>query len=238
MSATEILASVDIVALRLDGNNQLQVLLIRREREPYAGQWALPGVIINGRCADTDLEAAATRALQDKARLTPAWLEQVATVGNGVRDPRGWSMSTSYLALVPPDTEVAGDDLQFAPLSQVLNRQQLLPFDHSQLITQAHERLSSKTVYTSLPLYLLPARFTVLDALGAFTACLGQALQNTSLRRRLERMKQEGWVHETGESNRPKLGRPQAILEHRPPPANRARTGSSELFIFDRSVLA
>lgn len=87
MSAVEVLAGVDIVALRLSEEGTLQVLLLRRQREPYAGQWALPGVLVNGRCADASLDAAAARALADKARLQPQYLEQVATVGNGVRDP-------------------------------------------------------------------------------------------------------------------------------------------------------
>ena len=45
MSAVEVLAGVDIVALRLSEEGELQVLLLRRQREPYAGQWALPGVL-------------------------------------------------------------------------------------------------------------------------------------------------------------------------------------------------
>ena len=64
MSAVEVLAGVDIVALRLSEAGALQVLLIRRQREPYAGQWALPGVLVNGRCVDASLDAAAERALK------------------------------------------------------------------------------------------------------------------------------------------------------------------------------
>lgn len=67
MSTVEVLASVDIVTLRLAPDAQhLQVLLHRREREPHAGQWALPGVIVNGRTPDISLEAAAERALREK----------------------------------------------------------------------------------------------------------------------------------------------------------------------------
>ena len=104
MASAEVLAGVDIVALRLGEEGELQLLLIRRAQAPFAEQWALPGVLVNGRCADASLDAAAVRALQDKARITPAHLEQVATVGNAVRDPRGWSLSTFYLALLAPDT--------------------------------------------------------------------------------------------------------------------------------------
>lgn len=230
MSTAEVLAGVDIVALRLGEGGALELLLIRRAQAPFAEQWALPGVLVNGRCADASLDAAAARALQDKARIAPAHLEQVATVGNAVRDPRGWSLSTFYLALLAPDTELQGDDLRFVPLAEVLGEELPLPFDHAQLVAQAAERLAGKAVYTSLPLYLLAPRFTVTEALTAFQACLGQAVQHTTLRGRLEKMKQQGWVVDSGEKNQPRMGRPQVLLEHHPQ--------ADGIFIFDRSVLA
>ena len=230
MSNAEVLAGVDIVALRLGGEGALELLLIRRAQAPFAGQWALPGVLVNGRCADASLDAAAARALQDKARIAPAHLEQVATVGNAVRDPRGWSLSTFYLALLAPDVELQGADLRFVALSEVLEGRLALPFDHAQLVFQAAERLAGKALYTALPLYLLAQRFTVTEALTAFQACLGQAVQHTTLRGRLEKMKQQGWVVDSGEKNQPRMGRPQVLLEHHPQ--------ADGIFIFDRSVLA
>ncbi len=230
MSTAEVLAGVDIVALRLGGEGALELLLIRRAQAPFAGQWALPGVLVNGRCADASLDAAAARALQDKARIAPAHLEQVATVGNAVRDPRGWSLSTFYLALLAPDVELQEADLRFVTLSEVLEGRLALPFDHAQLVLQAAERLAGKALYTALPLYLLAQRFTVTEALSAFQACLGQAVQHTTLRGRLEKMKQQGWVVDSGEKNQPRMGRPQVLLEHHPQ--------ADGIFIFDRSVLA
>ena len=230
MSTAEVLAGVDIVTLRLGGEGALELLLIRRAQAPFAGQWALPGVLVNGRCADASLDAAAARALQDKARIAPAHLEQVATVGNAVRDPRGWSLSTFYLALLAPDVELQGADLRFVTLSEVLEGRLALPFDHAQLVLLAAERLAGKALYTALPLYLLAQRFTVTEALTAFQACLGQAVQHTTLRGRLEKMKQQGWVVDSGEKNQPRMGRPQVLLEHHPQ--------ADGIFIFDRSVLA
>ncbi|EIK98194.1 hypothetical protein PMM47T1_02984 [Pseudomonas sp. M47T1] len=229
MNNAQILASVDIVALRLTAPQRLELLLIRRAREPFIEQWALPGVLVNGRCADASLDAAAARALDEKARVAPPHLEQVATVGSASRDPRGWSMSTIYLALLCPTTGLEGDDLRFIDLDEVLEGRQPLPFDHAALVAQAYARLTAKAVYTALPLHLLQPRFTVTEALAAFEACLGQAVQHTTLRGRLERMKEKGWIVDTGEKNRPPMGRPQTLLEHRPEPGR--------VFVFDRSVL-
>ncbi|MES2820451.1 MAG: NUDIX hydrolase [Pseudomonadota bacterium] len=229
MSSAEVLASVDIVALRLDSRMQLELLVLRRAQAPFAGQWALPGVLVNGRSADPSLEAAASRALASKARLQPAYLEQVATVGNAQRDPRGWSLSTCYLALVTPDAGLAGEDLKFVPLAEVLQGRLALPFDHAQLARQAAERLAGKAVYSALPLYLLAECFTVTEALAAFQACIGQAVQHTTLRGRLERMRGEGWIEDTGEKNLPARGRPQTVLRYTPM--------GRGAFTFDRSVL-
>lgn len=231
MSSAQVLASVDIVALRLEPQQQqLQLLLHRRQREPFNGQWALPGVIVNGSTRDANLEQAAQRVLRDKAQVLPRHLEQVGTEGNAKRDPRGWSMSTYYLALLTPDTETAVPGLRFVALQEVLDGHLSLPFDHLHLVRQSLERLASKSVYTSLPLYLAPSRFSVLDALHAIEACLGTPINNTSLRKRLERMKEAGWIEDTGEKNFPKKGRPQQLWQ-----LSEQHSGA---FIFDRSLLA
>lgn len=230
MSSIAVMASVDIVALRLDLQAQrLQVLLHRREREPHLGQWALPGVIVNGRTPDNSLDAAAARALQEKAQVLPRHLEQVGTEGNAFRDPRGWSLSTYYLALLDPGQVLDGEQQAFFDLDDLSARKVVLPFDHALLIQRACERLAAKSLYSSLPLYLLPARFTVLEALTATQACLGRTVNNTSLRKRLERLKDAGWVRDTGERIQPRLGRPQQVYEHLP--------HANGPFLFERSLL-
>jgi len=70
------LASVDIIALHLDrAPCRLGLLVIQRGRASFEGQWALPGVLVNGRYSDPNLDTAATRVLNEKARVR----EQVAT---------------------------------------------------------------------------------------------------------------------------------------------------------------
>jgi len=65
--------------------------------------------------------------------------------------------------------------------------------------------------------------------LGAVQACLGQAVNSTSLRKRLERLRELGWVRDTGEKNQPRLGRPQQLYQYTPP--------GERPFMFDRSLL-
>ena len=76
----------------------LQVLLTRRQEEPFAGMLALPGTFVG---IQEPLDEAAARALKTKAGLEGVYLEQLYTWGNPDRDPRMRILSVSYYALVP-----------------------------------------------------------------------------------------------------------------------------------------
>ena len=82
-------------------DHEICVLLIKRESEPHAGQWALPGGFINvGK--DANLVQAAERTLGEKTAVR-AFLQQVGSVGGLGRDERGWLLTVLYFALVKSD---------------------------------------------------------------------------------------------------------------------------------------
>ncbi|MGC3645874.1 NUDIX hydrolase, partial [Pseudomonas aeruginosa] len=82
----------------------------------------------------------------------------------------------------------------FLPLRDVRSERFAQPFDLAQQEQQACERLASMSVYSALPLFLLAPRFSVAEALKAFEWAIGQEVQHSTLRGRLERMKEAGWV--------------------------------------------
>lgn len=89
--------------------NGLRLLMIRRGGEPYKGQWAIPGGMVE---ENETTEAAAERELQEETSLTDVWMEQVYTVSTPGRDPRRSVLSCSYMAIVDEDRldAHAGDD--------------------------------------------------------------------------------------------------------------------------------
>jgi len=92
------LSTVDMTIFSLvDG--ELNVLLVRRDNYPFKDTWALPGGFINLK-KDGSIEAAAHRTLKEKTGLLSAYLEQIETIGSPKRDPRGWSLTVLYFALV------------------------------------------------------------------------------------------------------------------------------------------
>lgn len=153
----------------------------------------------------------------------------MATVGNAQRDPRSWSLSSIYLALLAADTELQGDDLGWFDLSAVLAEEFALAFDHAQLVAQAYERLSAKAVYTSAVIFAGAAIYRD-QRISQFSGVLGLGGAAHHLAWPLEKIKQQGWGRDTGAKNYPRMGRPQHLLEQ--------QASGAGLFVFDRSALS
>ena len=192
------LLTVDMAIFSVDAN-ELQVLLIKRSNYPAKDRWALPGGFVD-LAQDTDLMASAQRKLFEKTGLKSPHLEQVATIGNVKRDPRGWAVTTLYFALIDFKAfkRMATPQQEESQWFTISEAQQLdLAFDHQDLLNMAIERLSSKTRYTALPVSLMPSRFTLTELQKIYEIILGHALEKKSFRRR---MLEAGVVKETDET--------------------------------------
>lgn len=112
--------TTDVVLLRVGSSNpdnyrmlpklSLEVLLVRRGGHPYLGKWALPGGFVE---PGEPLDQAALRELKEETGAEEGiYLEQLYTLSDPGRDPRGWIISASYLALACSDKMYikAGDD--------------------------------------------------------------------------------------------------------------------------------
>src|SRR5262249_49329573 len=116
---------------------------------------------------DTDLESCALRKLKEKSGIDAPYLEQVGSWGNAKRDPRGWSATHVYFALL------AADELDLTPGGNAadvawfeidgVKVKEKLAFDHAELLHAAVDRLRNKVEYTSLPAFLLGTEFTLSD---------------------------------------------------------------------------
>ena len=179
------LATVD-VAIFAVREAALQVLLVRRPGgadEPFPGRWALPGGFVDVD-RDADLEACAARKLREKTGIAAPYLEQVGTWGGARRDPRGWSTTHVYFALVASDElPEPVPDAQWHDVDAA--RKLSLAFDHTALLAAAIERLRGKVEYTSLPAFLLPKEFTLSELQRAYETILGRDLEKSAFRTRI-----------------------------------------------------
>ena len=94
-----LLVLVDTALFSMDDKG-LRVLLVKRAEEPHSQRWALPGGMLKPDL-DTSLEAAAQRILRDKVSVELPHLEEVCTSSGLDRNPRGWSISVLFFALLP-----------------------------------------------------------------------------------------------------------------------------------------
>lgn len=181
------LTTVDVVIFAIR-DDALQVLLVQRshsEGEPFPGAFALPGGFVDVD-RDRDLEACARRKLKDKTGVVSPYLEQLGSWGSAARDPRGWSATHAYFALLPASVAegALALDAQWFPLigDRVKPR---LAFDHGEILESAVQRLRSKVEYTSLPAYLMPQEFTLPELQRTYEIVLDRPLEKSAFRTRM-----------------------------------------------------
>jgi ADP-ribose pyrophosphatase YjhB (NUDIX family) len=178
------------VVLQVRGG-RLHVMLWRRGNDPFAGSWALPGGPL---LPDETLGASVGRQLAAKVEVTHlAHLEQLETRSDPGRDPRGRTVATAYLGLVPSDLDpVLPDDTAWHPVDAL----PATAFDHGSIVGSALGRLRAKLSYTNVGFALAPPTFTIAELRVIYVAALGYEVTATNLQRVLLR---RGVLEPTGE---------------------------------------
>jgi 8-oxo-dGTP diphosphatase len=187
----------------------LQVLLWERAREPFRGDWSLPG----GSLAPHEtLEESILRHLATKVDVRDvAHLEQLGTWSDPGRHPERWELATAYLGLVPLgiDPRVPADT-RWHPVTDLPRT----AFDHGEIVLAGRERLSGKLSYSNLGFALAPESFTLAELRDVYGAALGYDVSATNLKRVLLR---RGALEPTGERRAPgpSGGRPAEVFRFR-----------------------
>jgi 8-oxo-dGTP diphosphatase len=220
---TRPIVTVD-VALFTIVDDRLCLALIERAQPPFAGRPALIGGYLH---PDEDAGAteAAQRILTEKAGLKGIFVEQLMTFAGPDRDPRGWSVSIAYYALVPPRMLSNGAGPASMNLVPV-DRLPSLPFDHDHIVATALARLRGKSSYSSLPTFLLPPEFTFPELKTVYETVMGTPLNDSAFRRKIGDLEV---IEEVPEAK-------STATALRKRPAQIYRLRQSRLVEFDRSV--
>jgi ADP-ribose pyrophosphatase YjhB (NUDIX family) len=168
----------------------LQVLLWERARDPFRGDWSLPGGTLG---AIETLEESILRHLATKVDVRDvAHLEQLGTWSDPARHPDRWELATAYLGLVP-----LGIDPK-VPADTRWHKVDALPataFDHGAIVHAGRERLRGKLSYSNIGFALAPPAFTLAELSEIYEAALGYDVSATNLKRVLVR---RGAIEPTG----------------------------------------
>lgn len=195
--------TVDGIYFRLL-DSRLEVLLIKRSKEPFKDKYALPG----GYCARGETtQDALKRITAIKAGFSIdnlEHLEQLYTFDAVSRDPRGHAVAVTYMGLgrdinIEPSktTEQPG----FFPVDNLPD----LAYDHLEIIGLAHRRLKSKISYTNIVFSLIPIKFSYTKLQSAYQAIFGYDLDKRNFRKKFNSL---NLIKDTGEISKEGAHRP------------------------------
>jgi len=184
--------TVDVVVFTIE-NDDLKVLLIQRDLEPFKGQWAIPGGFIE---IDERLSDAARRELKEETGVSAACLEQFHTFGSPDRDPRERIITVAYYALIPGDdlSLTAGDDARDARLFGINDLPELAG-DHASIFRLAKQRVTEKLNDAFFAFRILPKAFTMYELRRVHELFLGEELDKRNFRKKIIALDQ---IEETG----------------------------------------
>jgi len=192
-----VVVAVVIFSIRRDaaGRPRLEVLLVRRAVEPFAGYWSLPGGKLWGHEA---LDEAAWRQLVEKTALRASYLEQLYTFELCGVSRQMEAAIVAYYALVRTDgTEIApGRKTMEAAWFPVDELPAALAFDNDEILHVALQRLRAKVEYAHVAFQFLPPSFTMAHLRAVYEVILGRRIDPTNFRRRVEAT---GTIVPTGE---------------------------------------
>ena len=180
----KVFLAVDCIIFGFD-NEDLKVLLIRRDFEPEKGKWSLMGGFLK---KDETLDDAATRILFRLTGMHNVYMEQLYSFSEVNRDPVERTISTSYYAII--NIENHNEDLienfgaKWFSLSKVPN----LIFDHDEMLDKAVKRLRRRTSINPIGFELLPEKFTMRQLQKLYEAILDKKIDKRNFINKINSM--------------------------------------------------
>ena len=152
----KVLLAVDCIIFGFD-NEDLKVLLVKRDFEPEKGKWSLIGGFLK---KDETLNQAGNRVLKHLTGYDDIYMEQFNTYSEVDRDPVERTISVSYYALINIETHSKLEE-KYAARWFALDEIPKLIFDHDIMVRHALNRLRYRATHKPIGFELLPEKFTM-----------------------------------------------------------------------------
>lgn len=191
--------TADVVIFTLDEEDDLNILLIKRNGFPYKDHWAIPGGFLE--VDEESVDDTAKRELFEETGVKDIFLKQLYTFSNPDRDPRTHVISVAYTALVPKSqlTIKAGDDAKDAKLfkikydidgitfihNNITITEKQLAFDHAKIIRTAIVRIRGRIDYEPDAFQLLKNKeeFTIHELKRIYESIKNKTLDTANFRK-------------------------------------------------------
>lgn len=174
--------SANCVVFGFDGH-RLQVLVVERVREPFAGSLSLPGRLL---LPDEDVEEVALASVSNLTGILKPYHKQVRAFGKSARHPAGRVVSVAFYALVRLE-EVDLQETEFAinPRFVYADEVPSLAFDHNQIVRSALRRMQKRLKNKPVALELLPPKFTLPMLHRLYENLFKQEIDKRNFRRKI-----------------------------------------------------
>jgi len=168
----KVLLAVDCIIFGFD-NEDLKILLIKRDFEPEKGKWSLIGGFLK---KSETLDDAATRIVFGLTGVQNIYMEQFYAFSEVDRDPGQRTISVSYYALI----NIANHNEELIENYNAkwfsVSKAPKLIFDHDQMLEKAIRRLRRRTSIRPIGFELLPEKFTMRQLQKLYEAILSKEL--------------------------------------------------------------
>jgi 8-oxo-dGTP diphosphatase len=168
----KVFLALDCIIFGFD-NEDLKVLLIKRDFEPEKGKWSLIGGFMK---RNEPLNDAASRILFRLTGVHDIYMEQFYTFGEIYRDPVERTVSVSYYALINIENHDTDLIENYNAKWFSLSKAPKLIFDHDEMLAKAVRRLRRRTSIRPLGFELLPEKFTMRQLQKLYEAILDKEL--------------------------------------------------------------
>lgn len=138
-----------------EGDQCIEVLLIKRRKDPYKGYWALPGGFLE---IEETPEEGAMRELKEETGLKINILKEVGTFGEIDRDPRGRTITIAFYTFIERAEDDPQADSDAAEIKWVsIKSLPELAFDHREILQEGLLKLKS---------HIMLAKLDIIDFFG------------------------------------------------------------------------
>ncbi len=177
--------SIDCVIFGFE-NNSLEILLVKRARNPHQGKWALPGGFIK---KEELVDTAANRILFDTTGINNIYLEEIAVFDGLNRYPLWRVFTIGHFALISPENYSISTGIDTTEVKWFkIDNLPKLPFDHHKIIEVALSKLRTRVRYRPIGFELLPEKFTLPQLQKLYEAILGKNLDKRNFRKKINKV--------------------------------------------------
>jgi 8-oxo-dGTP diphosphatase len=190
---------------------ELKMALIKRQKQPFKGMWAIPGGFLE---KGETLEDAALRDLKEETGISNIYLESFGVFSELNRDPRGRVISVAFFALVNPvhfhlQAQADAEKACWFTLHELPK----LAFDHEHIYAKGIQALQRAIIERPLAFELLPQEFTLTQLQMIYERILNRSIDKRNFRKRVLKVP---YIQESGKTTRGGRQRPAKLYVFNP----------------------